>query len=202
MNASKARALLRQAEAEPNRFKRHLLVAASLREALSDEPIVVGGLAQDYYTAPIYHETDLDCCAFLRPEDRHALSELGFVREGRHWFHEPSRVAVEFPDDRIDGDEERTITEAVGTGAARIIGLEDLYLDRVRQATATSSKNDVSFKGALAVAAARYEDVDWNYVRRRIADVTASEPMIGREMSRINRSVRSKARRAFSDPDP
>lgn len=173
-------------------------MAAALREALSSEPVVVGGLAQDYYTAPIYHETDLDVCAYLGPDDKRVLEELGFVREGRHWFHEGSRVAVEFPGDRIDGDEQRTVLEPVGDGAARIIGLDDLYLDRVRQAAVTSSSNDVSFQGALAIAAARYLDLDWKYVQRRISEAIKAEPIIGREMLRINRSLRKKARRAVS----
>lgn len=175
-------------------------MAAALGEVLSSEPIVVGGLAQDYYTAPIYHQTDLDLCAYLGAEDKEVLQGLEFIRDGRHWFHEGSQVAVEFPDDRIDGDETRTVVVQVGGGSARIIGLDDLYLDRVRQATATGSENNVPFQSALAIAAARYVDMDWKYIQRKLHAINRQEPMVGREMLRVNRGIRSKARRAISEP--
>jgi hypothetical protein len=48
----------------------------------------------------------------------------------------------------------------VGPGRCRIIGLEDLYLDRLRQATIDERREGVAFKSALAVVAARFEDID------------------------------------------
>src|SRR5207249_7906340 len=123
---------------------------------LSSDPIVVGGLAEDYYTDDKYKPTDLDLCAFLTQEDRQHLRALAFEREGRHWYHEATHVAVEFPDERIDGDESRTETVDFGNGSARIIGLDDLYLDRLRQATMTESEGDVAFMGAVAIAASRF----------------------------------------------
>jgi hypothetical protein len=50
VNVSKAEELLRLAGAERKRLDRHLLVAAALRELLMDDPIVVGGTAEEYWT--------------------------------------------------------------------------------------------------------------------------------------------------------
>ncbi len=175
------------------------MVAAAVREVLSSDPIVVGGLAEDYYTDDRYNPTDLDLCAFITEEDEQRLETLGFERDGRHWYQEATRVAVEFPDDRIDGDESRTETVDFGEGAARIIGLDDLYLDRLRQATMTESEGNIAFIGAVAIAASRFEDLDWKYVRRRIRDIRVVEQGIGAGMASLNERVRRRARKAIDD---
>lgn len=198
MSVSKAQRLLRLARAEPDRLTRHLLVAAALRQVLHGDPIVVGGTAEEYWTAAEYHQTDLDLCLYLTPEDRARLKALGFRREGRHWAHPRINVAVEFPDSRIDGDENRTTEEPVGDGAARIIGLDDLYLDRLRQATIEERSEGVEFKSALAVVAARFEDLDWRYVHRRIREITEKEGSVGASMKRLDSRIRRRVRAKLS----
>src|SRR2546425_594437 len=150
--------------------------AAAPRPGLPPE---VGGTAEEYWTAAEYHETDLDICLYLTPKDRAALEALGFRREGRHWKHARINVAIEFPDSRIDGDEGRAVEEPVGGGAARIIGLDDLYLDRLRQATVDERREGIEFHSALAVVAARYEEIDLRYVRRRLEEIQDREGPVG-----------------------
>ena len=185
-------ALLSQAASEPDRVRRHLFVAAAIREVFPTEPIVVGGLAEDFYTGDDYKPTDLDMCARVGVEQRKALEALGLERDGRHWYHEDGHVAVEFPEELIDGDESRTLLVQVGSGAARIIGLDDLYLDRLRRATASESVTDIAFKGAVVIATVRFEDLDWKYIRDRIL----AEPL-GPNMRTLNRKVRVAAGKAI-----
>jgi hypothetical protein len=194
VSISKAKRLLRLAGGESDRLSRHLLVAAALRQVLHADPIVVGGTAEEYWTAAEYHETDLDLCVALTREDRKVLLALDFRPDGRHWTHPRISVAVEFPDSRIDGDEDRTIEEPVGEGAARIIGLDDLYLDRLRQATVEERREGVEFHSALAVIAARYEDIDWPYVRGRIREIAGREDSVGDSMKRIDSKIRRRVR--------
>jgi hypothetical protein len=149
VTASKARKLLALAEREPERLQRHLLLAAALRETLTRDPIVVGGTAEEFWTQAEYHETDLDICVPISREDEAALRQLGLERTGRHWSRPGLQAVVEFPDDRIDGDESRTVEHKVGPGAARIIGLDDLYLDRLRQATVDERREGSSFSPLL-----------------------------------------------------
>lgn len=193
-----ARSLLASATLEPDRLRRHLLVAAALRHALRDDPIVVGGLAEDYYTSDSYLPTDLDVCAELCQQDIHELEDLGFRRDGRHWYHSPSRVAVEFADTEIDGEESRTREVEIGSGRARLIGIEDLYLDRVRQATMDESDGSIPFTGAVAIAATCFEEVDWTYVRIRLKQILGTEPVVGGSMLRIERRIRRRARQAIT----
>jgi hypothetical protein len=198
IDSAEARRLLALAAEQGNRLQRHLLVAAALRSILSHEPIVVGGTAEEYWTAAEYHETDLDVCAPRSKSDREALEDLGFDFQGRQWLVSlgPYWVAVEFPESRIDGDEDRVVTVRSKGGVARVIGLDDLYLDRLRQAT-MSVREGVEFRSALAVAAARYDDIDWRYVRRRLNEIERSDPSLANEMrkidSRIRRRVRSRS---------
>lgn len=201
MSERVARRLLAAARREKEQLPRHLLVAAALREVLSSEPIVVGGTAEEFWTRAEYHPTDLDVCVPIDPGDRERLRALGFSREGRHWIHDlVPTVAVEIPDSRIDGDPARSHLERIDEGAARIIGLDDLYLDRLRQATANPVERSTEFMSALAVMAARYEELDRRYIDDVLNRIERGERMIGTEMRRIDRLLARRVRRRLAEP--
>ena len=200
MSGSRAEALLRKAAGERDRSRRHLLVAAALRETLRIEPIVVGGTAEEIQSGSPYHETDLDLCGLVAPDERAVLKGLGFRKRGRHWFHDASKVAVEFPDTRIDGDEDRIERIRVGGGVAAIIGIDDLYLDRLRQATApfANVEGSIEFHSALAVAAGGFDRIDRRYVLARIREIERSEGRIGERMRQLDTRIRRRVRRALA----
>jgi hypothetical protein len=179
-------------------------VAAALREILDREPVVVGGTAEEYQSGSPYHETDLDVCGVVAPGERDAMRALGFRKRGRHWYHDQSHVAVEFPDDRIDGDVDRIERVDVGGGTVAMIGIDDLYLDRLRQATAPIAdvEKSVEFHSALAVATGAFERLDRRYVLRRIREIEEREGRIGRTMRRLDSRLRRLAKRARSAADP
>lgn len=199
MNDSRAVKLLELAAQERQRLRRHLLVAAALREILPSEPIVVGGTAEEFWTADEYHETDLDVCAPLDRKTESLLKQLGFSRLGRHLFHDSSKVAVEFPDTQIDGDPARVHREELEGGQAAIIGVDDLYLDRLRQVTISEAASGIEFHSALAVAGARYEDIDWEYVREQINAIEDEEPHVGQSMRKHNSRIRRRVRAALTE---
>jgi hypothetical protein len=197
---SKARELLELASSEPERLKRHLLLAAALSEVLVHEPIIVGGTAEEYWTEAEYHETDLDLVAPLSRKDEETLKRLGFKKAGRHWERPGLAAVVEFPEPVLDGSEDRTVLLSVGPGHARIIGLDDLYLDRLRQATINEAIEGVEFHSALAVAAARIEEIDWKYVTKRLQDILQREgDRVGGGMKRINSRIRRRVLRAMRE---
>lgn len=195
MASESVRRLIAIAAAERVRLRRHLLMAAALREILGEDAVVVGGTAEEFWTADEYHPTDLDICAPIAAGAKARLRAHGFEREGRHWFHPQVNVAIEFPDDRIDGDMERVVDVAIARGSARMIGLDDLYLDRLRQATMIEGREGVEFLSALAVAAARMDAFDTRYLARRLSAIEGSEPEIGSAMRRIDRRIRARVRR-------
>jgi hypothetical protein len=205
VNASKAQELLAEAERlgkdEATRLRRGLLVTAAIRDVASHEPVLVGGTAEDFYTPDAYHPTDVDLCGWLTSSEEEVLSSLGFKREGRHWYHAGANIAVEFPESFIDGDEERVRRVDVGVGVAAIIGVDDLYLDRLRQSTAdapdasTAGRTSGYLKSATAVAAANYDQIDWVYVDRQIRKAEREDNGLGKIMRRNHSSILRKLRR-------
>jgi len=194
---SKARELLRKASKAKSGLRQNLLLAAALTEVLTAPPVVVGGTAEEFWGGHEYHETDLDLVGYLSARDRATLESLGFDRIGREWTRAGTPFVIEFPDTRIDGDDERVQTIRVGGGALRMIGLDDLYVDRLKQATTNEPQTDIHFQSALAVAASRYDDIDWSYVSSRVAATLKREPLVGQAMRRLNSRIRSRARRAL-----
>jgi hypothetical protein len=169
-------------------------MAAAMTWLLSKEPIVVGGTAEEYWAGGEYHPTDLDLCPRPSTSDLKTLLAAGLTKSGRHWVRSDLPVAVEFPG---SGDDiERTVAVKVGGVSVLMISCEDLYLDRVRQATALWPREDVSFDGALEIALTNYVRLDWDYVRARIKVVESTEQNVGTIMVGVNRRVRSRARRA------
>jgi len=168
-------------------------LAAALTKLLSKAPIVVGGTAEEYWAGGEYYPTDLDLCPRPTPRDLKALASVGLYRSGRHWTRDDLPVAVEFPG---SGDDiERTVTVKVSGIPILMISCEDLYLDRIRHATVSWPREDVSFDGALEVALTNYTTMDWDHVRDRIRSATLAERVVGTMMAGINRRVRSRVRR-------
>lgn len=158
-------------------------------------PVVVGGTAEEYWAGGEYHATDLDLCPPPSPTERKALGSVGLHKTGRHWIAEGLPVAVEFPG--LGEDIERTVVITVAGVSIRMIGREDLYLDRVRQATVGWPREDISFDSALEIALTNFSQMDWDYTRERIARIRVQEPRVGDAMAGVNRRVRSRARRGY-----
>jgi len=116
VSISKARELLRKAELEKPGLNQNLMLAAALTAVLKPAPVIVGGTAEEFWGGHEYHETDLDLVGFLTAEGRATLRDLGFEAHGRHWVRPGSGLVVEFPEERIDGDENRIETRMVGGG--------------------------------------------------------------------------------------
>jgi hypothetical protein len=188
-----AEAMLLQIPKARSRLRQRLLLAAAMTRILSEPPIVVGGTAEEYWAGGEYHPTDLDLCPHPTRSDFAALRALGLRKSGRHWTRDDLPVAVEFPG---SGDDiERTVHVKVGAVSILMISCEDLYLDRVRQATASWPCEDVSFDAALELALTNYVTMDWDYIRGRLRMAISSERMVGPLMASIHRRVRTRARR-------
>ena len=92
-------------------------------------------------------------------------------------------------------DIERTVTVKIGGVSIRMISCEDLYLDRIRQATVAWPREDVSFDSAFEIALTNYATMDWDYVRAKLRATASTERGVGTLMVSVNRRVRSRARR-------
>jgi len=190
-----AEALLRQIPAARSPLRQRLLLAAAITRLISKKPIVVGGTAEEYWAGGEYHPTDLDLCPRPSATDLKALTAVGLRKRGRHWVRADLPVAVEFPGS--GADIERTVVVRVGRVSVLMISCEDLYLDRVRQATVSWPREDVSFDSALEIALTNYVRLDWDYTRDRIRAAVSTERVVGTLMVGVNRRVRLRVRRAY-----
>jgi hypothetical protein len=87
----------------------------------------------------------------------------------------------------------------VGGGTVAMIGVDDLYLDRLRQSTANTIDTSVEFRSALAVAAGAFEWIDRRYVLRRIRDIERREPSVGRLMRNLDSRIRRRVRAVLAN---
>jgi hypothetical protein len=173
--------------------RRRMLLAAALTKVIDTRPIVVGGTAEAHWAGSRYFPTDLDLCPRPGPLDIDALKALGLQKQGRHWVRHDLPVAVEFPEH--SDDIERTVDVRIDGVDVRVIACEDLYLDRVRQATVSWPRPDVSYYAALEIALTNYERMDWEYVMRRLGMVARTGQVAGSTMVKVSRRVRARARK-------
>lgn len=176
-----------------------MLVAAALAQAFIRPPVVVGGTAQQHWLSETYYATDLDLCPRPTRADEAELWALGFEKQGRHWVRPDLKSAVEFPGSGDDITDERTVEVWVQGEQAKVIGVDDLYLDRLRQSTANEgSREDHTMKTVVGLAVVWGSTLDLAYIKARISRVVAEEPLVGEAVVRQQRLVRRLARRALA----
>lgn len=172
-------------------------MAAALSAVMSPPPIVVGGTAEEYWTGDAYHPTDLDLIPRPSRADQEAFRKLGFKKEGRHWVRDDIPIATEFPHDE-SFEVRRTFDHKISDVIVKIIGVDDLYLDRLGQTTATMNVRDQHFASLLAVALTNWGTLDWRYIAARISETTKATPALGESMRTMHRKGRRAARNALA----
>jgi len=192
-----AEKLLRLVPKAKRPLNQRLLVAAALSALMRPPPIVVGGTAEEFWTGDEYHPTDLDLIPGPSRADQAALRKLGFKKEGRHWVREDIPIATEFPHDE-SFEVRRTFDEKVADVVVKIIGVDDLYLDRLGQSTSTMNVRDQHFSSLLAVALTNWEKLEWSYIETRIAEVIKAKPALGDSMRTMHRRCRRTVRNALA----
>ena len=147
---------------------RRLWALGVITEALAPHgvtPILVGGCAVEFYTGGGYATRDVDIALPGIPAFATIMSDLGFSREGRHWFREDLSLAIEAPAEQLHGDLNRVTQVRVGDGLVQVIGIEDLIIDRLNAAVHWRSGEDRRW--AVRLIAAYRDEMDLDYLRRR-----------------------------------
>jgi len=146
MNLEAARDRLEKIIGKSNKLEVMLEVCSILTELTERNgayPIIVGGLAVEIYTRGDYTTSDIDLVFFERQLVDRCLTGLGFVKWGRHWFHEQLGVGVEIPGDFLeDADPDRVVKLRLEKGHVYVIGIEDIVLDRLRACVHWKSLSD------------------------------------------------------------
>jgi len=154
-------------------LKRQLLLVGLISRLLEDSgkgvPILIGGCALSYYSREVYFTSDVD----LAYSDREALDEalrgIGFSRDGRYWVNNDLKLVVEVPAGvLVNQDAPLELVEMAPGLSCRIIGLEDLVIDRLNACKYWKSEIDCEM---LELLLARYaEEMDWQYLEQKASD--------------------------------
>jgi len=171
---------------EPNELKRKMLLIGYISSRLSrrgGSVFLVGGQAVETYMAGQYTTGDIDITTTDRESTEEVLAQMGFVREGMVWLNERLAVAVHIVGSYPSRTEKARIIE-VGPYEVRVVGVEDLIIDRLAAAKFWKSERDAEQASALFHGFVDRLDID--YLRRRakeenVEDLLSKEAGYGSE---------------------
>jgi len=158
-------------------LERRLRTLAIITECLAPtgiKPVLVGGMAVEFYTSGGYSTFDIDVIADTQSLGR-ALDDLGFSRHGRHWFREDLSVAIEAPSDSLGAEAERIAEVKMGDLRFYVLGVEDLILDRLN--AYVHWKSDEDRRWATHLIAENRDQIDWDYLNRRAEEDGVRGPL-------------------------
>lgn len=153
-------------------LKRQLLMVALITNLLGQKgksaPIVIGGCALSYYTREVYFTADIDLAYSDRDALDAVLKELDFKKQGRYWISEELKIAIEAPASALTGEDSPVEVVAIEDNFyCRIIGIEDLIIDRLNACKYWKSEIDCEMVELLIK---RYtKELDWGYLEKKAA---------------------------------
>jgi predicted nucleotidyltransferase len=172
-------------EAKDPLTRRLLLMGLLTRvlESKNIKPVIVGGQAVEFYTAGGYATGDIDIVSPGQDEINKVLKELGFTKEGRHWFSEELDILVEVPSSTLTAAQyEKITTVEIDELKVFLIGIEDLIIDRLNASVHWKSADDRVWAKELVLL---YKDeIDWEYLEKR-----ASEEKISGAVKELKREM-------------
>lgn len=153
-------------------LKKQLLMAGLITNLLERKgktgPIVIGGCALSYYTREVYFTADIDLAYADREALNDVLKEIGFAKQGRYWVNEKLKLAVEAPASVLAGEDAPVEVVELGQDLiCRIIGIEDLIIDRLNACKYWKSEIDCEMTELLIKRYAK--ELDWEYLEKKAA---------------------------------
>lgn len=146
-------------------FEKMIGTVAILTELLGENqrPVIVGGLAVELYTRNEYTTVDIDLILSHREKANDILFQLGFHKQGRHWFHPTLLVSVEIPNFVLEDADSERVLELILPDDMKIyvIGLEDIILDRLRACVHWKSNSDCEWAQRLYFLHKQNLDLDY-----------------------------------------
>ena len=162
----RAKALISQLRKEQNPLKMKMLLLGYITDRLekkSQSIFLVGGQAVETYTGGQFLTGDIDITTTDTRSTEKILGSIGFKRIGMIWLNEHLGVAVHIVD-MFPHYLENTRTIKTGPYNVRVIGIEDLIVDRLSAAKFWKSSGDME-KATVLLANFRNQ-IDKNYLRK------------------------------------
>jgi len=135
-------------------------------------PVVVGGHAVEFWTAGGYSTVDIDLVGASEPIGQ-VLDSWGFAKQGRHWYDDTLGLVVEAPGAQLSASAcERVVAVSVRGVVARVLGIDDLIIDRLNACVHWGDAESCDIARALILGGADHIDVGYLRVRAAEEDVT------------------------------
>ena len=156
-----------------SKFERQIQFAALITEymkAKNIKPIIVGGLAVEIYTRNDYQTRDIDFVSDGWNQFNSILTDLGFTRTEREWYHSDLELALEVPSNFLEGSEERILELELPDGKnVFVISVEDIIIHRLEGIvfSTTYPKEDEDFEWAHRMFLIHRENIDLIYLRKQ-----------------------------------
>lgn len=150
---------------------------ASAGGASTDEFIVVGGSAIEFYTSGQYTSGDIDIVTTAPVNWAKILRAWKFEEQGRIWYSSDLKIVVDFVKPPYTYDVTRTQVLLTPHGSLRVAAIEDLLVKRLISAKFWKTPGDIEHAKLLAIA--HWDGIDWEYVQGlarqfEVADVLSS----------------------------
>ena len=123
-------------------------------------------MSVETYTISDYTTGDIDLVLAGRDKTNEVLLDLGFERHGRNWFHNELEIAVEIPDNLLDGNYDKIITMKLSNQKKiYVVGIEDVISDRLRLCIHWKSTEDCEWGYRLFFI--HREELDLDYLKEK-----------------------------------
>ncbi len=154
---------------EPNEFKRKLLLIGYFFDRLARNGVtsfLVGGQAVEVYTAGQFVTGDIDITVSDRDKAEKLLSQMSFAREGMIWLNKDLGMAVQIVASYPSRTKMARTIEVEGS-EVRIVGVEDLIIDRLVAAKYWRSNPKLDTEQATVLLSVFRNNIDRVYLRKR-----------------------------------
>jgi hypothetical protein len=153
-------------------LKKQLLTVALITRLLEETgrsaPVIIGGCALSYYSREVYFTADIDLAYADREALDAVLKNIGFERSGRYWVNEGLMIVIEAPASVLAGEDSPVEVVEMGEGLrCRVIGIEDLMIDRLNACKHWKSEIDCEMVELLAKK--YFNQIDWSYLEGKAA---------------------------------
>jgi len=143
------------------------LLTEYFEESKRIRPIVVGGLSVEIYTRNDYTTRDIDFVSDGWEEFNKVLTELGFSKVERDWYHLDTEIAIEVPSNFLEGSYDKVIELQLPNGRKLyVIGVEDIIIHRLEALHSTSfPEENEDYEWALRMFLIHKKDnIDMDYL--------------------------------------
>lgn len=151
-------------------LKKQLLIASLITYMLESKgkelPVVIGGCALSYYSREVYFTADIDFAYADREAMDKVLKDIGFIKQGRYWVNDELEIAIEVPASVLITEDAKVEIVEIGKGLkCRIIGVEDLIIDRLNACKHWNSQTDCEMSELLIYR--YFDELDWKYLENK-----------------------------------